>query len=230
MKNKCIFICALTLMNLISIFNLRASPTNLNERATACGHAMASMMIAANNLSHEDFCTMRNTLYNNSLSASEKYDILDNTSGLLAFRNAFDNAGAVFQENYVEGLFNEESSTWTLARNACLTDLGYNLNGWDSRANVDPCSAYKIQTDANLKTFGLCIAGVSTGCLFSTLAYGICWFSGAALCALQSDVQQKALNDTNPGCVGTQSTTIPFPWKDWMTPVQLDPTHNCTAE
>ena len=229
MKRKFNLLIGFAVLNFLVIPLSKAKTTTDEEKAIAIGHAMSSMMTAINDLNQADFCTMRNALYDTSLDAAQKNNIMNSNQNLQSCRDIIQAAGTTFQNNSLEGMFDDENALWTVVRNTCLTDLGYNLVEWDSRANLDPCAGYKIQTDANMKTFGLCIASVSFGCAETLYAYAICWLAGATMCALSADVTQNAINQSYPNCVGTYKPTGVM-WNSWLTIDQVDPAYSCTPD
>jgi hypothetical protein len=228
MKKSLRVIFAFSFLNLIFCLNIVAKSADQNEQAAVCGRVMATMMLAINNLSNEDFCMMRNAIFDSSLTATEKYEVFSKSPGLIAFRNTCDHAGALFQANYTDGMFEEGKSTWISAKKACLNELGYDTIQWASIQNRDKCDQYQIQTDANIRMVALCFTSVSFGCMGSFLGYGACWLIGAGVCALQGDIQQNALNKSYPECVGSYKGILP--WKSWIISEQTDSNYKCTVK
>lgn len=220
----------LILLTCLTVLNnpLLAKKNTDEEKAIIIGHTLSSMMMTINELELENFCIFRNTVVDVNLNDSQKYNAMNVNTDLQNLRTTFLSAGDDFENNYLEGMFDENNPLWITVRNTCLLDLGYELGDWDYRPNIDPCADYKRKTDANLKKFGICVAAVSYGCIGATFGYGACWLIGAGACALTSDIDQREINHDYPNCVGTYSSA--YIWKSWLIPSMLDPGNSCSSE
>lgn len=166
-----------------------AVPTTAAE---LCGAALADVVIATNDLSYSQACTLRNILYDEALGQEEKWTAIDAEPTLSSYVSVIENSISVLDAQGFTSIYNVPVHK-TVIEDQVLYNLGFDPLWVANRPNEDPCAAYKAGAKACAAGFVVCAAGSA----FTGPAWGVV----LGLCGIQLMLCVDANDASHPNCV-----------------------------
>lgn len=197
---------SIALFGVLSITNLLHATDQ--DVANNIGHSISSVAIALNNLSQSDYCLLRNTIGNQSLTVEQKFNILNADVEISAYMSAAQASVTILNTNNAQSFISDPTRK-DLVVDVLTTDF-------DSRPDIGGCEVYQAGRRACNANYVSCAAAGYVACLSSGPFYGVC----AAAMYLACTASFVSCHDLNaaqyPNCAGNSGGGVVVTWNSWL--------------
>lgn len=186
------------------------------ETANNIGHALSSISIALNNLSQTDYCLLKTTVENTSLTNEQKSTILNADPEISHFLQVVETNGTIISNNNGQTFISDP------IKKELVVDVV--TSDFDSRPNVNDCNVYNAGRRACNSEFIACSTLGYYGCLGLGPLYPICAASVFVACTANMVTCHDLNAASHPNCGGAGGIVVT--WNSWLN--NNNPSHNCS--